>query len=328
MYQSIFISPFWLNVLKKTYGLRIVLIQYVNHDRNGIKIFDYQLDNVKINFPYLPLVRNKSYSKLISLPFTDYVNIDNDILKVIANSLLETYPNSIVEIRTSINDEKFEKKLIGYSHKLYLYDAIDNIYKKFKLTQVQQPIQKAFKEGLTYEISDDIQSVENFYKLHLITRRKLGIPIQPKKFFFHIWNEIIKNGYGFIVLVYKNSKVISSGIFLGTGNTLIYKFSASNPEYLRLRPNNLMLWTAIQEAKRRGYSVFDFGRTEIENEGLRKFKLGWGTIEEPLYYSYYPQAPDDTKFKWIKNKIVAPIIRNSPKFVCRLSGELFYKYFG
>ncbi len=88
-----------------------------------------------------------------------------------------------------------------------------------------------------------------------------------------------------------------------------------------------MFWCAINEAKRRGFEIFDFGRTELNNEGLRKFKLGWGTIEEPLYYSYYPKAPENSKFKFIKDKIVTPFIRHSPKFVCRLSGELLYKYF-
>ncbi len=89
-----------------------------------------------------------------------------------------------------------------------------------------------------------------------------------------------------------------------------------------------MFWTAIQEAKKRGFEVFDFGRTELGNEGLRKFKQGWGTIEQPLFYSYYPKAPANYKLKFIKDKIITPLIKYSPKFVCRLSGELLYKYFG
>lgn len=326
-----FLQSYWLNVLKKTYNFSIVLVKQADNKNTKIVLKDFNDNNFEPYGIYLPLVikNNKNHKKLVSLPFTDYIDIENEeFLNSSINLLLDKFPSSKIELRTKINDDRFEKKLVGYLHKLDLNESEENIFKRFKVTQVQQCIRKSIKNGLVSKVTNDFNSLEDFYNLHLMTRKKLGVPIQPKKFFLNLWYEIIKKNYGFVILVYKDFDLLSSGIFIGKGEKIIYKFSASNTKFLHFRPNNLMLWTAIQEAKRRGYSVFDFGRTEIENEGLRKFKLGWGTIEEPLYYSYYPKAPDDSKFKWIKDKIVAPIIRNSPKFVCRLSGELFYKYFG
>jgi hypothetical protein len=45
--------------------------------------------------------------------------------------------------------------------------------------------------------------------------------------------------------------------------SLIYKYSASDPAYWRLRPNNLLLWRAIQWACENGYHTFDMGRTDL-----------------------------------------------------------------
>jgi len=276
----------------------------------------------------IPFVVSKN--KYVSLPFSDYVRLSNskEVNDSIISGIIRNNSKVEIEIRDSYEANGFENKLIGHKHSLSLMHKETEIFNSFKKTQVQQPIQKSIRDGLTSIIKTDYESVIEFYKLHLLTRKKLGVPMQPKKFFYHLWNEIINKGMGYVFLVKLDDKVISSGIFIGFNKILTYKFSASHPGYLKYRPNNLMLWSGIQEAKKRGYELFDFGRTDLDTEGLRKFKLGWGTVEEPLYYSYYPKVPEDSKFKFIKDKIVAPIIRNSPKFMCRWSGELLYKYFG
>jgi hypothetical protein len=47
------------------------------------------------------------------------------------------------------------------------------------------------------------------------------------------------------------------------------------------------MWEAIKWSKQKGFKEFCFGRTEIGNEGLRDYKLGYGTSEYLLpYYKY------------------------------------------
>ena len=36
--------------------------------------------------------------------------------------------------------------------------------------------------------------------------------------------------------------------------------------------------------------LLDLGRTARENFGLMEFKRGWGAIEEPLTYYYFPRC--------------------------------------
>lgn len=330
MLNFIFTHTAWLKVIAKTYNFNIKIVEMsLDNGFEKFKVLPFE-QNFRTEKEYLPFVE-KGIKKLkyISLPFTDFIDTNKNLVsKSVFDYLINENKIEEIEIRNSVDDIRFQKKIVGYKHTLDLTKDEDEIFNSFKITQVKQPIKKSIKEGLKVEIKNDLNSIQIFYDLHILTRKKLGVPIQPKNFFANLWREIISKGLGYIVLVYFEKRVISAGIFIGVNNICFYKFSASDNIFLKYRPNNLMLWTGIQEAKKRGFKIFDFGRTDLETEGLRKFKLGWGTIEEPLYYSYYPKAPDKSKFDWLKDKVVKPIIRNSPNFVCRLSGELFYKYFG
>jgi hypothetical protein len=73
--------------------------------------------------------------------------------------------------------------------------------------------------------------------------------------------------------------------------------------------------------------LFDFGKTAEDNEGLRFFKNKWNTEESALSYSYFPEAPSSGLHDALLSRLLKPMIQRSPRFVCRLSGEMLYKHF-
>jgi hypothetical protein len=164
-----------------------------------------------------------------------------------------------------------------------------------------------------------------FYNLQVATRRRLGTPVQPLRFFRFFWKRLIEEDLGFLLIAHKESVPVAAAIFLAWNGTLIYKYSASDPAYWKMRPNNLVLWSAIRWGCQNGYHTFDFGRTDLIDQGLRDFKNGWGTEELPLVYSRIAETagkPSDGRLRrWL-----APVIKNSPTIVCRVIGELMYKY--
>ncbi|HEY9325312.1 MAG TPA: hypothetical protein VIS26_01965, partial [Candidatus Limnocylindria bacterium] len=62
----------------------------------------------------------------------------------------------------------------------------------------------------------------------------------------------------------------------------------------------------------------------VEQTHLRSFKVGWGTREEPLPYSWIGRAPSASSHRL--ERAIGPVIRNSSPWVCRAIGEVFYKY--
>jgi lipid II:glycine glycyltransferase (peptidoglycan interpeptide bridge formation enzyme) len=320
---NIFHHPNWHSVLKKQYNFNTFVIAALNEE-----------DKIIAGIPFSEVKSLTGKTNWISLPFSDYCNIlykdekDVIIIEEFLVNKLETGKISSIEIRGEVpGSSRFLKRNDFFLHTTMLQGDCEKLFSTFKKTQIQQPIKKAERDGVSYKVSTSSKQMEEFYSLHLKTRKKLGVPIQPKSFFNKVYDEIIKKDLGFIVITYMDSFPIGAGVFFGFENILTYKYSASDPEKLKLRPNHLMLWGAFQEGIKRGFKYFDFGKTEIQNEGLRKFKAGWGSIEEPLYYSYYPQCPGDSKLKVIQEKFIGPMIKNSPEFVCRTIGEIAYKYF-
>jgi hypothetical protein len=87
------------------------------------------------------------------------------------------------------------------------------------------------------------------------------------------------------------------------------------------------MWQGIQFLARNGAGKLHFGRTECENEGLRRFKLSWGTEEETIdYFRVDPSGrkclaapPSDSLFH---KKIFARL----PLAVNRLAGAMIYPH--
>jgi hypothetical protein len=321
---TIFHHPAWLSVLQCQYGYKVFAVCILNPD-----------GTICSGIPFCEVRGLRGNRKWISLPFSDHCTplYDNecDLLEILDYILrsLETGRNTSVEIRSDVSSihNLFQRHSDSVLHKKELSKNIDDVFSSFKKTQVQQPILKGMRDGLTSIVSTDMKAVHEYYRLHLMTRKRLGVPVQPRKFFDELYENIISKNLGFTVLVFKDLQCISGGIFSGATHTLTYKYGASDDTMLHWRPNNLMVWTAMREAVARGFQYFDFGKTDIVNEGLRKFKSGWGATEQSLYYSYYPSVPKNSLLSTIKDKFASPLIRHTPMFVCRWTGEIFYRYF-
>jgi lipid II:glycine glycyltransferase (peptidoglycan interpeptide bridge formation enzyme) len=202
------------------------------------------------------------------------------------------------------------------------------VFRQFKRTQVQQPIRQAERAGVVVRRGEAWEHIGLFYQLHLQTRRRLGTPVQPLRFFRLLWERLITQGMGFVLLAYQQEQLLAGAVFLHWNKTLTYKYSASDPRFLPLRPNNLLLWHAIQWGCEYGYDVFDWGKTDMDNQGLRDFKNGWGSQEQILHYSVLADRPPVAKLSGGTNqRLLAGVIQHSPAWVCRLIGELLYGHF-
>jgi lipid II:glycine glycyltransferase (peptidoglycan interpeptide bridge formation enzyme) len=214
-----------------------------------------------------------------------------------------------------------------FIHYLNLVDKPENIFKRFRKKGVQYCIKKAAKLGIDIKQSRELESLMTFYNLHLMTRKKHGVPIQPKKYFLKFWEHLICKRMGFVMLANYGGKAIAGAVFLHSNKSLIYKYGANDPAYMSLYATHALLWEAIQWGCRSGYHVMDWGKTEKSNQGLRNFKRGWGTYEKKIEYSYIGEFPKKYTLGG-NNKIGEYFIRKSPACVGRIIGAMLYKHVG
>ncbi len=213
-----------------------------------------------------------------------------------------------------------------YGHTLDLCSGAEELITRFA-SPVRRAIRKAERSDVSARVVRNRQAIDDFYRLHVQTRRRHGLPPQPISFFVSIYEHIIRPGFGFTVLAHRGSRPIASAIFFRFGKNALYKYGASDKRFQELRANNLVMWQGIQFLARTGAEKLHFGRTECENDGLRRFKLSWGTEEETIgYFRVDPSgrqclapARNDSGFH-------QRIFGRLPLMVNRLAGSMIYPH--
>jgi hypothetical protein len=96
-------------------------------------------------------------------------------------------------------------------------------------------------------------------------------------------------------------------------------------------PNHLLTWTAIEDACRKGFYFFDFGRSALTNPGLIRYKEMWGAASSDLPYNYFPPhyrgagAKTHTGFTY---QMITLFWRLIPDSLASRMGPLIYKHLG
>jgi CelD/BcsL family acetyltransferase involved in cellulose biosynthesis len=212
---------------------------------------------------------------------------------------------------------------------LELDGDLDAVRKRFSRSQVLRNIARAEREGVTVRQAVTEADRDAFYALHAGTRRRQGVPVQPRRFFDLLWTRIVGAGLGTILLADApaGGAPVAGALFLHWNGTTIYKFGASEPEAWKLRPNHLLFWTAIQESWARGDRRFDFGLTDAGNEGLRAFKRSWGGVERVLVFSSLDAGPGTAR-PGLASRVGGAAIRHGPAWLGRAAGTALYRYAG
>jgi CelD/BcsL family acetyltransferase involved in cellulose biosynthesis len=281
----------------------------------------------------LPLIEvgRGSRSRWVSLPFTDRCAplVRTDAGAPMLAERLEHMRRELrlrsVEVRDRLADESGWVVPRGYWHELPLMPEPDELRAGLHTLRVRL-LRRAAREGVVVERGGSKRDLcEVFYGLHVATRRRLGVPVQPRRFFELLWDRMLERQLGFVLIARKGTAPIAAAVFLANNGRVTYKFSASDSRYVRLGGSTAVLWEAIRSSCRNGDRVLDFGRTEADNPGLRAFKLGWGAHEEPLDYTVLAASAPSTG-KGRGYDALRTVIRHSPSWVGRAMGAIAYRY--
>ena len=213
-----------------------------------------------------------------------------------------------------------------FEHTLPLTTNPDHLLEQFS-GATRGAIRQAIQNPLQIDIGTTINSMHEFYRLHARTRKKHGVPPQPFRFFAKIQQHLLQGQRGFVILARQGSRAVAGAVFLLQRSKAIYKFAASDPKLGRLRGNNLVLWEAIRHLISHGCDMLDFGRTSLQNEGLRRFKLSWGAKEHMIGYHRF----DVARGAWIKPDVQEGalhkhVFRSLPLALNRFAGAMAYPH--
>jgi hypothetical protein len=137
---------------------------------------------------------------------------------------------------------------------------------------------------------------------------------------------------GILMLAYHEDKVIAGVLFLEWQNKLYYKFNASDPDYTNYRPNDLIVWEAMNYGRDKGYEYLDFGISDWEQEGLLQYKRKFATDEKVVSFLRHtpenPQSPGEKQMRRLLPRITELFVDESvPDHVTEKAGEILYRFF-
>jgi CelD/BcsL family acetyltransferase involved in cellulose biosynthesis len=325
---NVFHHPAWLELLQRSYGYAIRACCIV--DDGGL---------IQAGVP-LALVGGGGLRRprLAALPFSDHcapLTLSQGDA-ALAGELLEALDalrgelGLTVEIRGPVGaDAPTEIVDRYYLHDIPLEPDVDAVVQRFgRRSQILRGVRRAEREGLVVERRTDAAALAEFYDLHVATRRRQGVPTQPKGFILR-FEELFARDLGFVLIVRDGEQPIAAAVFLAFNGTLIYKYGASDPAALGKRPNNLLFLEAIRGGCAAGMRTLDLGRTDVDHTSLREFKTSWGAHEHVLEYHELGAAPRPaTESNGGMARRIAPIIRRSPPIVGRMIGAALYRYAG
>jgi hypothetical protein len=271
----------WARVLQESYGhVPVYVARFAGGRLEGL-------------LPVMEVASALTGKRGVSLPFTDYAHP----LKTAGSGAEDLYEAAMnlgrergwkyLECRSSDEDWKSSSpSLVFFGHKLDLAGGEELLFKNLD-GAMRRGIRKAESAGLRIQFADTMESVLTYYALHCQTRRRHGLPPQPFRFFSNIQRHVLQAGNGFVATARLEGKPVAGAVFFHQGGRALYKFGASDYGYQELRPNNLLMWEGIRQCAARGCASLHFGRTSVSNEGLRRFKLGFGAVEEEIKYARY-----------------------------------------
>ena len=318
---SFFHTSAWLKVLNETYGYLPIAIALTDQNTTRALTVFMEVDS------WLTGKRG------VSLPFTDECQpllFDESDLLILLDQVyaLAAKRNwKSLETRSAPGLEKNAlPSLVHYTHKLSLNPDPKSLFSQFS-TSNRRAVRKAEASKLSIDQEYSLENLSFFYNLLCLTRKKHGMPPQPWKFFQAIHEQILTRGLGSLFLAIHKSKPIAGALFLHHNQNAIYKFGASDGDFQAIRPNNLVMWSAIKFFALNNYRALDFGRTSIGNKGLRRFKLGWGSTEQTISYirrniqSQTIEILSDRTRGWHNQ-----IFKILPTPLSRLASQLLYKH--
>jgi len=321
---SIFHHPAWLRLLSESYGYPLSACCVASADGRLLG-----------GLPVALVSSRLTGRRLVALPFSDLCpplaapgappSADGalgDALGALQRSCglpLEVRGGGEI-LRRASRGQRF------HHHVLELDRDVDATKRRFTKPQALRGVRRALREGLRAELRTDRGALAVFYRLHVATRRRLGVPTQPQRFILGL-EQLFDEGLGFVLLVRREEHVVASAVFLTFGSVLTYKYGASDARSLAARPNNLLFMEAIRWGCENGFRSLDFGRTHWGQEGLRAFKLSWGPEERTLCYRNLGPTSGRAWDARVE-RAVAAAIRRAPPMAGRLIGEALYRHAG
>ena len=315
----------WVEALARTYGYKPIVLTTASP---GEPLSDG-----------LVLCRVSSWitgTRLVSLPFADHceplVNGHRESADFI-NSLRQECDRQrwrYVELRPLSGVPDIEQDLKPsasyWVHQLDTNSTLEQLFDALHKNSFRRKIRRAEKEQLNYEVGNSQEFMDQFYRLQLLTRRRHHVLPQPRSWFSNLVDCLGDKLQ--IGLARKDGISVGALLTLRHRSTLVYKYGCSDSHYHQFGVMPFLFWKLLEYAKAAGVEKIDFGRTDLHNEGLIRFKDRLGTTRKLMtYYRYSDRRERKAVTDW-RSRGFRELCSILPDPLFASAGGVVYRHIG
>jgi lipid II:glycine glycyltransferase (peptidoglycan interpeptide bridge formation enzyme) len=149
----------------------------------------------------------------------------------------------------------------------------------------------------------DERDLENYSRLATLTGERQGFSVPSYGYYRRLWQFLAPAGQAKLFLAEYQGELIAAQLAIAFGDTVLNRMTVWSGREGKRKPNEALMWAAIQWAKKQGYTSYDFGGLSPKGadsyetgaplpEDLKgsvtSFKLGFGgqIITTPEAFTY------------------------------------------
>lgn len=172
-------------------------------------------------------------------------------------------------------------------------------------SKIQYDIRKAQKAGLKVVENPSNDHKEQFWNLYLKNCSDYDIPAKPQICLDMILNNMLPKGLAqFFVAIDSgnNNKVIAGILNLISKKTVSYYIPAYDVNYRTHQPMALLIDHAVNDASKKGCSLWNWESSPSRESGVYNYKKRWGS-EESTYKIYIKLIKHNDEFQKYKKEV-------------------------
>jgi hypothetical protein len=203
----------------------------------------------------------------------------------------------------------------------------EELWRGLSRTAVRQLVRSAEKSGVVVTREEGPEAVADFHRMLSGTRRRLGLPPIPFRFFQALQQHLKSDGYA--LLLARQAGVLQGGVLATKSkNSFHLEYAAVASEQMVKGTMQLLYWRAMEMAHGEGCGEFSFGRTDSNNTGLVAYKRHWGCVEEHLWEFRTHAKPfsDSETREGFTTRLAKALFRKMPAPLLQFAGEFIYRH--
>lgn len=321
---SVFHQRGWLAALAETYGYEPIALCGASADQQ-----------LSCGIVFCRISSWITGARLVSLPFSDHCDplvgdaseFDFVFAHLQGQNAERKYKYIEVRALTSVAtvSSGLRETASFCFHMLDLRDDLPRIFGGFHKDCVQRKIRRAEREQLSCETGTSEESIRQFYRLLVRTRKRHNLLPQPLAWFRNLARLM---GDRLTIRIAKKGGIPIAGLLsLRHRETVVYKYGCSDERFHNLGAVPFLFWNLIKDSKGAGVEQLDFGRSDWSQQSLVLFKDRFGAVRSTLNYFRLSRGNESSK-----TPLIAPMIQRwvpyMPDAILCVAGSIAYRHVG